>query len=166
MASIAERAQEIWPDLPKTPITLGDSTRELYNRAINEPTSLTDEERRIITRRSTGPEEDQLCRDACGMTFSELARKCIDQKDNVQYQEAEILLTGPAPLQTAHGLNFSARLGEVDRELWRNAYNAAWSEDMKTARALARKLRNQSKPITLQQENPTILTIGGTLHTR
>ncbi|CAI7633810.1 unnamed protein product [Penicillium pancosmium] len=126
MASIAERAQEIWPNLPKTPITLDDSTRELYNRAINEPTSLTDDERRVITRRPTGPEEDQLCRDACGMTFSELARKW------------------PAPSQTAHEINFSARLGEADRELWRNAYNAAWSEDMKTARANARAI---TKPV-------------------
>lgn len=140
MASIAEHAQEIWPDLPKIPITLENSTRDLYTRAINEPTSLTDEERRVINRRPTGPVEDQLCQDACGMTFSELARKCIDQKDDVRYQEAEILLTGPNPSQTAHELNFSARSGEADRELWRNAYNAAWSEDMKTARALARAM--------------------------
>ena len=37
-----------------------DPTRDLYNRAINEPTSLADDERRILAAHPPSPEEYRL----------------------------------------------------------------------------------------------------------
>ncbi|KAL4895751.1 hypothetical protein BDV59DRAFT_199737 [Aspergillus ambiguus] len=66
--------------------------RTLYRRAIDNPSSLTDEERRIITYRPSDPEEDERCRHACGLIFSELVRKAINKRDSLSYHEAALLI--------------------------------------------------------------------------
>ncbi|KAL2811814.1 hypothetical protein BDW59DRAFT_155469 [Aspergillus cavernicola] len=65
-----------------TPLTLDEATRTLYNRAISEPSSLTDQERRLITHRPPAEEEITLSRNACGLTMNELIVKAINSITN------------------------------------------------------------------------------------
>ena len=62
-------------NVDKTPLALDEVTRTLYIRAITNPSSLTDVERGFITRRPPQQEEDDLCRNRGGLSFSELVSK-------------------------------------------------------------------------------------------
>ena len=62
-------------NLDKTLLALDEVTRTLYTRAITNPSFLTDAERRSITRRPPKQKEDDLCRNRCGLSFSELFSK-------------------------------------------------------------------------------------------
>ncbi|KAJ6049576.1 hypothetical protein N7444_006292 [Penicillium canescens] len=61
MAQQRLRMSDIFPDPneDESPLALDEAARALYRRAIDNPSSLTDEERRTVTPR---PEEDELCR--------------------------------------------------------------------------------------------------------
>ncbi|KAL4779064.1 hypothetical protein BJX76DRAFT_106073 [Aspergillus varians] len=65
-----------------TPLALDEPTRTLYNRAISSPSSLTDQERRLITHRPPQEEENTLCRNACGISMDELVAKAINSNNN------------------------------------------------------------------------------------
>ncbi|PIG89569.1 hypothetical protein AARAC_003185 [Aspergillus arachidicola] len=66
----------------RTPLNLDESTRTLYNRAISDPSSLTDQERRLVTHRPLPEEENTLCQNACGLSMDELIAKAIDSNNN------------------------------------------------------------------------------------
>ncbi|KAL6234638.1 hypothetical protein BDW75DRAFT_240957 [Aspergillus navahoensis] len=57
-------------------------TRTLYNRAVSDPSSLTDEERRLITYRPPPEEGNTLCQNACGLSMDELIAKAINSNTN------------------------------------------------------------------------------------
>ncbi|KAL4981209.1 hypothetical protein BDW66DRAFT_124196, partial [Aspergillus desertorum] len=65
-----------------TPLALDEPTRTLYNRAISSPSSLTDQERRLITHRPPQEEENTLCRNACGLSMDELVAKAINSSSS------------------------------------------------------------------------------------
>ena len=67
------------------PLTLDDATRALYEKAIADPSSLSDERRREILQRLPREEEDALCYDICGSTMSELVTKAIQDPDSLVY---------------------------------------------------------------------------------
>jgi hypothetical protein len=67
-------------NINRTPITFDEATYTLYNRAITNPSSLTDEERRIITCRPLLEEVDALCRGRCGQRLSGLVKKAIEME--------------------------------------------------------------------------------------
>jgi hypothetical protein len=72
-------------NVDRTPLALDEAIRDLYNRAISDPSSLTDAERRTITHRPPPEEEDTLCHAACGLSFSNLVTKAIENRDSLTF---------------------------------------------------------------------------------
>jgi hypothetical protein len=145
-----------------TPLVLDEATRALYSRAIADPDSLTDHERRVITRRPPPEEEDELCRGACGLSMDELIAKAINSKlndtndanndnnrdDNIisladlplSELEASILIVGVSGAVQKQGMKFIneiARLSPKDRDLKKRAIEAARANDVQAARKVA-----------------------------
>lgn len=129
--------------IDRTPLTLDEATRTLYNRAITNPSSLTDAERRTITHRPPPEEEDALCRTACGQSMSELVTKAIQNGDSLTYNEAHLLTAGVVPNQAGRLLTERARLSAADRDLTHRANAAATTEEMKTAQASAQAVQQR-----------------------
>jgi hypothetical protein len=125
-------------NVDRTPLALDEVTRTLYNRAITNPSSLTDTERRSITRRPPQQEEDDLCRNRCGLSFSEVVSKATRNRDSLTYQEAHLVVAGVVDGQVGRLLNERVRLGEADRDLTHKASDAATTQDLKDAQANAR----------------------------
>ncbi|KAL3441886.1 hypothetical protein BJX65DRAFT_287948 [Aspergillus insuetus] len=144
-----------------TPLILDEATRALYNRAISDPSSLTDQERRTITRRPPPEEEDALCQGACGLSMDELIAKANnsgvhDTKDTNEHInnydslaltdlplseiEARILTVGVAGAvqkRTLEFINEWARLSPDDRDIKQRAMKAAETDDVRAARKVA-----------------------------
>lgn len=127
----------------RTPLTLDQSTRTLYNCAITDPSSLTDQERRLITRRPPLEEEDTLCRNACGLSMAELIAKAIDVNGGLTYKEARLLTAGVVQGQPGRLLSEAARLSPKDRDLTARAMAAARTEDVRAAREVAQRVQQR-----------------------
>ncbi|GCB17407.1 hypothetical protein AAWM_00292 [Aspergillus awamori] len=141
----------------RTPLVLDESTRTLYNRAISNPSSLTDQERRLITHRPPPDEEDTLCRNACGLSMGELVTKAINSSNNhssgndgfplsspgLSYKEASLLTAGVVQGQSGHILFEVARLSSEDRDLKARAMEAATTDDIRTAREAAQRVEQR-----------------------
>ncbi|KAL4887862.1 hypothetical protein BDV59DRAFT_189757 [Aspergillus ambiguus] len=145
MAQQRLRMSDLFPDPNEdnSPVVLDETTRALYHRAIDNPSSLTDEERRTITHRPPRPEEDERYQQACGLTFSELVRKAIYQRDSLSYHEAASLVNGLVPGEGGRWLRYLHRLSKADQDLLHAAMEAAWTEDIREARANARVVRKR-----------------------
>lgn len=145
MAQQRLRMSDVFPDPneDRSPLVLDAATRALYRRAIENPSSLTDEERRTVTHRPPGPEEDERCRQACGLTFSELVRKAIDHRDSLSYHEAGLLVGGLIPGEAGRWFRYRLRLSEADQNLLHAAYDAAWTAELKEARANAHAVQKR-----------------------
>lgn len=140
-----------------TPRSLHEETRALHNRAIAEPATLTDVERRRITHRPPAEEEDALCRQACGSSMTELVAKAVAIHNNgsainpstgtedllLTYKEAHLILGGAVPWQSGRLLSERARLSEADRDLTHRAAAAASTEEIKIARGVARAVQQR-----------------------
>ncbi|PHH89145.1 hypothetical protein CDD83_6596 [Cordyceps sp. RAO-2017] len=126
-----------------TPISLDEAIQVLYRRAIADPSSLSDEERRKITHRPPVEEEDSLCREACGLSMGELITKAIQNEDSLSYEEARLVISGVFPNQSARLLHRRVRLSEADRDLTFQAEKAATTEDIYTARKNAKAVRDR-----------------------
>ncbi|KNG83795.1 hypothetical protein ANOM_007379 [Aspergillus nomiae NRRL 13137] len=120
----------ISPD--RTPLVLDESTRSLYNRAISNPSSLTDQERRLITHRSPPDEEDTLCQNACGLSMGELVTKAINSSNNGGRILSEV-----------------ARLSPEDRDLKARAIEAARTDDIRAARKVAQTVQQRWREVEL-----------------
>ncbi|GLA03490.1 hypothetical protein AnigIFM60653_003123 [Aspergillus niger] len=141
----------------RTPLVLDESTRTLYNRAISNPSSLTDQERRLITHRPPPDEEDTLCRNACGLSMGELVTKAINSSNNhssgndgfplsspgLSYKEASLLTAGVVQGQSGHILFEVARLSSEDRDLKARAMEAATTDDIRTAREAVQRVEQR-----------------------
>ncbi|EED15876.1 conserved hypothetical protein [Talaromyces stipitatus ATCC 10500] len=124
------------------------------------PASLTDAERRRIIHRPPPEEEDALCRQACGLSMTELVAKAIAIPNNdngsgakslmLTYKEAHLLIAGVVPEQPGYLLSERARLSEADRGLTHRAAAAALTEELKVARETA--LAVQQQWLTAQTE--------------
>ncbi|RFN46289.1 hypothetical protein FIE12Z_9443 [Fusarium flagelliforme] len=120
------------------PLTLDDATRALYEKAIADPSSLSDERRREILQRLPREEEDALCYDICGSTMSELVTKAIQDPDSLVYMEVNLLVAGLPRDRNRKMLQQSARLSKEDRDLHHKALEAAMTEDEAAARTVTR----------------------------
>ncbi|GAM42960.1 hypothetical protein TCE0_044r17390 [Talaromyces pinophilus] len=143
-----------------TPLSLDEETRALYNRAIADPTSLTDPERRRITHRPPPDEEDALCRQACGSSMTELVAKAIAIHNNgsatgtstgtedlvLTYKEAHHITAGVVPGQPGRLLSYRARLSKEEQDLTHKAAAAALTEEMKVAQEVARAVHRRWWP--------------------
>jgi hypothetical protein len=138
-------------NVDRAPLALGESTRILYNRAISDPSSLTDQERRLITYRPPPDEENTLCRNACGLSMDELITKAINNSSNdddgsslsslgLSYKEASLLTAGVVKGQSGHILSEVARLSPEDRDLKAQAIEAARTDDIRAAREVAQRV--------------------------
>ncbi|TPR07920.1 hypothetical protein CAN33_0016250 [Aspergillus niger] len=141
----------------RTALVLDESTRTLYNRAISNPSSLTDQERRLITHRPPPDEEDTLCRNACGLPMGELVTKAINSSNNngsnndgfplsslgLSYKEASLLTAGVVEGQSGHILFEMARLSPEDRDLKARAMEAATTDNIRTAREAAQRVEQR-----------------------
>ncbi|KAL4812487.1 hypothetical protein BDW67DRAFT_126091 [Aspergillus spinulosporus] len=138
----------------RTPLVLDESTRALYNRAISDPSSLTDQERRLITHRPPPDEENTLCRNACGLSMDELINKAINNNSNdndslplsrlgLSSKEASLLTAGVVEGQSGRILSEVARLTAEDRELKARAMEAATTHDIRAAREVAQRVQQR-----------------------
>ncbi|KAJ5667471.1 hypothetical protein N7507_003335 [Penicillium longicatenatum] len=141
----------------RTPLVLDESTRTLYDRAISNPSSLTDQERRLTTHRSPLDEEDTLCRNACGLSMGELVTKAINRSNNngddndgfplsslgLSYKEASLLTAGVVEGRSGHILSEVARLSPEDRDLKARAMEAVTTDDIRAAREVAQRVKQR-----------------------
>ncbi|KND88574.1 hypothetical protein TOPH_06751 [Tolypocladium ophioglossoides CBS 100239] len=117
----------------QTPMALDETLRALYDRAIADPSSLSDEERRRIAHRPPPEEEDALCRDACGLSMSELLTKAVQNGDSLSYQEARLVTAGVLLKQAGSLFGERMKLSETDRYLSLEAEEAVKTEEMVAA---------------------------------
>ncbi|RDW90006.1 uncharacterized protein DSM5745_01781 [Aspergillus mulundensis] len=135
--------------IDRTPRPLGDATRTLYNRAISNPSSLTDQERRLITRRPPAEEENTLCQKECGLTMDELIAKAINSNDKntngpaLSNQESRLLLSGVVKGESGRILSERVRLSLEDRDLMSRAMDAATTDDLRVAREAAQRVNQR-----------------------
>ncbi|KAJ5169271.1 uncharacterized protein N7482_004865 [Penicillium canariense] len=149
----------------RTPLALDESTRTLYNRAISDPSSLTDQERRLINQRPPPDEENTLCRNACGLSMDELITKAINNNNNnninnsndddddddglslsslgLSYKEASLLTAGVVEGQPGHILSEVARISPEDRDLKARAMEATRTDDIRAAREVAQRVKQR-----------------------
>lgn len=120
------------------PLYLSDATRPLYEKAIADPSSLRDEERREILQRLPRKEEDALCHDICGSTMSELVTNAVQDPDSLVYMEVHLLVAGLPRDRNRKMLQQSVRLSKEDRDLHYKALEAALTEDEAAARTVTR----------------------------
>ncbi|KAL2811008.1 hypothetical protein BJX63DRAFT_444413 [Aspergillus granulosus] len=150
-----------------TPLALDEPTRTLYNRAISNPSSLTDQERRLITHRPPQEEENTLCRNVCGLSMDELVAKAINSNSNnnnnddddgprtshslsltlpLSHEEARLLSAGVIRVVQNQGfkiLSEVARLSPEDRDLKGRAMQAATTDDIRVANQVAWRVLGQ-----------------------
>lgn len=125
--------------IPKT--TLDGATRAVYHRAIDDPSSVTDDERRRITNRPPQVGEDAFCRRKCGYNMSELVAKAAQQDSPLSYVEAQILAYGIDKDRYLKVAEFRRRLtSNEDRELCYSAVDAAQTQEMSTAQKVAHQV--------------------------
>ncbi|XRM38419.1 hypothetical protein ABZX51_001838 [Aspergillus tubingensis] len=147
-----------------TPLVLDESTRTLYNRAISNPSSLTDQERRFITYRPPPDEEDTLCRNACGLSMGELITKAINSRSNtgddiplgslgLSHKEASLLTTGVVEGQSGRILSEVARFSPEDRDLKARAIVAARTDDLRAAIEVAQRVLQRWRKAELAAAN-------------
>ena len=110
----------------RSPLSLDEDTRILYERAVADPSSLTDEDRRKILHRPPQEEEDARCRDACGLTFSELVTKAVEHSESLTSKESTLVFRG---VTAGLRLNHRLRLSEAEKDLSHKAEAAAKTED-------------------------------------
>ncbi|KAF5859837.1 hypothetical protein ETB97_002389 [Aspergillus alliaceus] len=142
----------------RTPLTLDKSTRTLYNRAISDPSSLTDQERRLITHRPLPEEENNLCRNACGLSMDELIAKAINSNNNnnnedddddlslsfgLSNKEARLLTASVVQGQSGRILSEVAHLSPEERDLKARAMEAARTDDVSAAIEVAQRVRHR-----------------------
>lgn len=110
----------------RSPPSLEEDTVILYEHAVADPFSLTDEDRRKILHRPPQEEEDARCRDACGLTFSQLVTKAVEHSESLTFKESTIVFRG-----VTAGLSFGhrMRLSEAEKDLSHRAEAAAKTED-------------------------------------
>ena len=119
------------PRLP--PLTLDDSTRALYEQAVADPSSLSDEEQRKILQRPPQEEEDSLYYDICGSTISEIETKALQNPASLTYTEADLVIAGVPRNRDSDMLQRSRRLRGADKDVYYKPLNAAKTEDEVTA---------------------------------
>ncbi|KAE8312809.1 hypothetical protein BDV41DRAFT_588501 [Aspergillus transmontanensis] len=123
-------------NVDRTPLTLDKLTRILYNRAISNPSSLTDQERRLITHRPPPEEENTLCRNACGLSMDELIVKAINSNNNNNYDDDDLSLSLGLSNKEARLLTagvVQGRSGCILSEVARFTMEAARTDDIRAA---------------------------------
>ncbi|KAF3399752.1 hypothetical protein F1880_008042 [Penicillium rolfsii] len=90
------------------------------------------------------PEEDEQCQQACGLKFSDLILKAIDQRHALLYREAVFLTGRSFPGDVGGWLRYLHRLSEADQNLLHAAVEAAWTEEMREARANAQAVQKRA----------------------
>lgn len=149
----------------RTPLALDESTRTLYNSAISDPSSLTDQERRLINHRPPPDEENTLCRNACGLSMDELITKAINNSNNnnnnddddgfrlsslgLSYKEARLLTAGVVEGQSGRILSEVVRLSPEDRDLKARAMEAASTDDIRAAMEVAERVQQRWRAVEL-----------------
>ncbi|KAL4728905.1 hypothetical protein ACLX1H_003307 [Fusarium chlamydosporum] len=114
-----------WP-----PLDLDGETRALYEKAVADPSSLSDEERRTILLRPPREEEDSLCHDICGSTMSEIVTKALCDPDSLSYTEARLIASGVLSIRNSVMQQHSLRLRvKSDSDLRHEALTAATTKD-------------------------------------
>ncbi|CAG7559984.1 unnamed protein product [Fusarium equiseti] len=186
--SLMAMMQSMMPPRPP-PLTLDDSTRALYERAVADPSTLSDEERRKVLQRPPQEEEDSLCYDICGSTMSELVTKARRDPASLTYTEADLVIAGVPRNRDSDMLQQSRRLRGAEKDLYYKALNAAKTEDevaaLKFCQAkqfekqdacdasrealdssdthLVKKALNQNRPVQWQEH---IMSLSGSTKTR
>lgn len=76
------------------PRSLDDASRALYERAVQDPSSLTESDRREVLERPPQHEEDALCQRQVGLTYNGIVQKALNNAANLSFQECDILTGG------------------------------------------------------------------------
>lgn len=127
-------------DRDQSPIQLDQNTLALYERAIVNPASITDEERRAINNLPSAEDEDRIVRETCGVSMAQLltAATAPSAAETLSLPEARIVLSSHVVDGPMEMLDRRWRMSPKDRELWSKAKKATKSEQQVAAEENAR----------------------------
>ena len=79
------------PPKPKAPVPL---PLDLFNKAVEDPGSLTEKERLEILDWVPEAEADERCRNVCGMTWQELITTALEKPGNLTSEDVSFIEVG------------------------------------------------------------------------
>ncbi|KAB8205700.1 hypothetical protein BDV34DRAFT_235067 [Aspergillus parasiticus] len=135
-------------NVDRTPLTLDESTRILYNRAISNPSSLTDQERRLITHRPPSEEENTLSINGNNNNNSD--DDDLSLSLGLSNKEARLLTAGVVQGQLGRILSEVARFSSEDQYLKARAMEAARTDDIRAAIEVAQRAWQRWTAVNIQ----------------
>ena len=119
-----EEIEKAFPYLPPKPEPPQQLPLDLFNKAIEDVTSLTEKERLDVLDWVPEAEADERCRGACGLPWQELITKAVDKPENLTSDEVSFITRGRCPTYNISGAEHSRgflmlmRHPEDVRNLW------------------------------------------------
>lgn len=119
----------------QSPIQLDQDTRILYERAVADPASITDEERRAINNLPSAEDEDRFVRETCGLSMTELLAEAVapGAAEKLSFPETQIIFSSHVIDGPMEMLDRRFRMSPQDRELWDEASKAIKCEQQLVA---------------------------------
>ncbi|KAF4451859.1 hypothetical protein F53441_5178 [Fusarium austroafricanum] len=119
--------EEVGPFIPD------ETTRALWKRAIADPSSLSDKDRRTVFRRVSRKEEDSRFRALCGLSIPELTTKAIQDTGSLSYDEACLIITPNVDFDTLE--QRSRMKDEIAARIYSLDIESFWDKQNRAARA-------------------------------
>ena len=89
-----EEIEQFFPYQPPKPKAPGPLPLDLFNKAIENPGSLTEEDRLEILDWVPEAEADERCRNACGMNWQELITTAVEKPENLTPDDISFIRMG------------------------------------------------------------------------
>ena len=89
-----EEIEKFFPYQALNPNALEPLPLDLFNKAIEDPGSLTEKDRLVILDWVPEAEADERCRKACGMTWQELITTAVEQPGNLTSDDVSFIEMG------------------------------------------------------------------------
>ena len=90
----AEEIEKFFPYQPPKPKAPEPLPLDLFNKAIEDPGSLTETDRLDILDWVPETEADERCRKACGMTWQELITTAVEKPENLTSDDVSFIEVG------------------------------------------------------------------------
>ncbi len=91
-----EEIEKAFPYQPPKPEPPQQLPLDLFNKAIEDPTSLTEKDRLDVLDWVPEAEADERCRGACGLPWQELITKAVDKPENLTSDEVSFVTRAAA----------------------------------------------------------------------
>ena len=86
--------EQFFPYQPPKPKAPGPLPLDLFNKAVEDPGSLTEKERLEILDWVPEAEADERCRNVCGMTWQELITTAVEKPENLTSDDISLIRAG------------------------------------------------------------------------